>query len=252
MNENKKNYFQQNGFFIFRELLADKELTALRKETDQAIYKRTPPILFEDASPETLADIPKQYKTADGKIFRRLERVIDRGGAFERVILGPVARAITALLSPPISVCLNRHNMLMLKAPHNPAPIPWHQDAAVWNEGTYEHVSAIVAIDDFLPDNGCLEVVPESHRLAPIALGSDHIPTVRVRYDELIRGRSVKVDLRAGDAVLFHGLVLHGSEGNFTAHSRRSLTAAFYPGDLCSVSTAQGARTPQTKSLSTF
>ncbi len=39
MNEKKKNYFQQNGFFIFWELFADEELTALHEEAHQAIHK---------------------------------------------------------------------------------------------------------------------------------------------------------------------------------------------------------------------
>lgn len=132
--------------------------------------------------------------------------------------------------------------MLMLKAPHNPAPVLWHQDAAVWDENTFDHLPVIVALDDFLPDNGCLEVVPCSHRRGPLGLGWNE-NTRRIASEcagEIARG-AVKVELKAGDAVFFHGLLLHGSGGNATAGSRRSLTMAFFPGDLPALSAKTGS-----------
>ncbi len=249
MKTQYQNQFQQDGFLVFQGLLSDQELAALRHDTDLAIQKKTPPIQFDQVSSETSAAVSDLYKTFDGKIFRRLDRVIDRGGAFERIVFGPLAVAFAAILPPPVSVCLNRHNMVMLKAPRNPVRVEWHQDAPIWNEGVYEHVSAIIAIDDFRSDNGCLEVVPGSHRLPPLGFGDDHFRAVRARYEELIQGKSIKVDLRAGDAVLFHGMLLHGSEGNLSEYSRRSLTVGCYPGDLRTVSTIRGDRAPQTRVL---
>jgi len=138
----------------------------------------------------------------------------------------------------------------MLKAPFNPAPVLWHQDAAVWNEGTFEHLSAIVALDDFHRDNGPLEVVPGSHRLGPVALGWDeNTAAIRERHADLIAREKVVVALRAGDAVFFHGLLLHGSAGNPSATTRRTLTVAFYPGDLRAASSERGDRAPQVRML---
>jgi len=147
-------------------------------------------------------------------------------------------------------VCLNRHNMLMLKAPYNPAPVLWHQDAAVWDEGTFEHLSAIVALDDFLPDNGCLEVIPGSHQRGPVGLGwTENTANIKALCGDEIAHNAVPVDLKAGDAVLMHGLLLHGSAGNQSAHTRRSLTVAFFPGDLRAVSTKTAEQKPEVRQL---
>lgn len=249
MNEIQKQYNEQ-GFVIFRRLLSLSELQSLQDETDKAVDAKAQPILFEQESPVACQAVPELYKDEHGKVFRRLNRVIDRGGAFSQVACGPLAHAARQIISSPIFVCLNRHNMVMLKAPFNPAPVLWHQDAAVWNEGTYEHVSAIVALDDFLPRNGCLEVMPGSHKRGSIGLGwEENTEQIKQQCADEIAKDAVKVDLKAGDAVLFHGLLLHGSAGNNSAHTRRSLTIAFFPGDLRLISTAQNAQQPEVRQL---
>jgi phytanoyl-CoA hydroxylase len=243
-----KEQFEQEGFVILREFLSEEELEALRKQTDSAISGKIQPILFEAESAEACAAVPDLYKDEQGRIFRRVNRVIDRGGSFEQIVCGKLAEAAAQILPGPIYVCLNRHNMLMLKAPFNPAPVLWHQDAAVWDEGTFDHLSAIIALDDFRPENGCLEVVPGSHHDGPLGLGwDDNVATALERCADRIASDAVKVDLRAGDAVLFHGLLIHGSSGNNSPHTRRSLTAAFYPGDLRIISTSQGAQRPEVR-----
>jgi ectoine hydroxylase-related dioxygenase (phytanoyl-CoA dioxygenase family) len=249
MNSKIGDDFLEQGYVIIRHLLSPDELQAIRDETGKAIKNKVPPISFDQESPETVAAVSELYKDEEGRVFRRLERVIDRGGIFEEIVEGPLARAIKTILPEPVFVCLNRHNMLMLKAPHNPAPIRWHQDSTIWNEGTFDHVSAIVAIDDFLPDNGCLEAVPGSHHWGPIGEAQGHMDVVQEKYGTDIERKAVKVDLQAGDAVLFHGLLLHGSPGNTSSGSRRSLTVAFFPGNLRDISTKSGEYAPQVRQL---
>lgn len=242
--------YEEQGYLIIRALLSPGELAELRDETDRAVAGKVQPILFEQESPEVCAAVPELYRDEQNRVFRRLNRVLDRGAVFEKIICGPLAEAVAQILPLPLCVCLNRHNMLMLKAPFNPAPVLWHQDAAVWDEGTFDHLSAIVALDDFLPENGCLEVVPGSHLQGPAGLGWDeNTENIRVKYSESIARDAVKVDLKAGDAVLFHGLLMHGSAGNQSSHTRRSLTVAFFPGDLGLVSTSAEPQRPQVREL---
>ena len=240
--------FDRDGYVVFSDLLTTQELRDLRAATDAGVAGRAEPILFEqEADVAGAAAVPPLYKDEEGRVFRRLNRVIYRGGPFAAAVRGPLLGAARVLLSPAsVWVCLNRHNMLMLKAPRNPAPVLWHQDAPVWDEGTFDHLSAIVALDDFRPDNGCLEVLRGSHRRGPFGLGwSENTARIAAECREEIEHRAVKVDLKAGDAVFLHGLLLHGSGGNPSHLSRRSLTVAFFPGDLARVSTRGGEQAPQ-------
>lgn len=223
-----------------RGLLDAQEVRRLREEVDRAVLGRVGPILFEEDSATVGAAVPDAYR--DGtKVFRRLNRVIDRGGMFRQIAEGKLAKIVrTVVGKPTIWACLNRHNMLMLKAPFNPAPVQWHQDAAVWDEGTYDHITAIVALDDFRPDNGALQVLPGSHKHGPIGTGwEQNVTRIKKEWSDAITTGAVTADLRAGDAVLMHGLLLHGSPGNQSPDTRRSLTIAYYPGDLRKVSTRE-------------
>ena len=242
MTEDRRTLYARQGYVTVRQLLSPDELLALQRQTEGAIHNKAQPIQFDQVGEEARAAVPDSFKDSEGRIFRRLDRAIDRGGAYEAVACGTLARAVAQILQGPIYVCLNRHNMVMLKAPFNPAPVQWHQDAAVWNEGTFEHLSAIVAIDDFRLDSGCLEVVPGSHQWGPLGLGwEENITAIIQGYQERIAHEAVPVDLKAGDAVLFHGLLLHGSPGNQSAYARRSLTICYYPGDLSRISTRREA-----------
>jgi phytanoyl-CoA hydroxylase len=227
----------EQGYVILRGLLEAEEVAALREAVDRAVRGRVAPILFEEDSTAAAGAVPETYRDGN-KVFRRLNRVMDRGGIFQQVAKGKLAQAVRIVLGEQaVWACLNRHNMLMLKAPFNPAPVLWHQDAAVWDEGTYEHVTAIVAVDDFLPDNGALQVLPKSHTHGPIGLGwEQNVKQINEEWGEAIRTGAVTVDLHAGGALLMHGLLLHGSPGNQSAQTRRSLTIAYYPGDLRKVS----------------
>jgi phytanoyl-CoA hydroxylase len=237
MSQSLKETYAKQGYVIVRGLLSAQEVKALREEVDRAVLGRVGPILFEEDSAAAGAAVPAAYRDGN-KVFRRLNRVIDRGGVFQQVARGKLAEAARSVVdAPAVWACLNRHNMLMLKAPFNPAPVQWHQDAAVWDEGTYDHITAIVAVDDFRADNGALQVLPGSHTHGPIGLGwEQNVKRISEEWSEAIRTGAVTADLRAGDALLMHGLLLHGSPGNQTAQTRRSLTIAYYPGDLRKVS----------------
>ena len=108
---------------------------------------------------------------------------------------------------------------LFVKAPRDPGIVAWHQDLAYWDLSSDRTVTAWVALTDSTSANGCMCVVPDSHRgpLLDHRLGRD-------RHNRLLRGQLVRVDLpperiaplelRAGQLSLHHGLLLHSSPPN--------------------------------------
>lgn len=79
-------------------------------------------------------------------------------------------------------------------------------------------VNALIALDHFTLDNGATHVAPESHRWAVGRGAESH---------EL--RRSV---MRAGDAMLFRGDLIHGGGANHTALSRRAVSISYCAGWL--------------------
>lgn len=93
----------------------------------------------------------------------------------------------------------------------------WHQDRAVAREeaDTTRMVTVWIAITDATLDNGCLQVIPGSHKNDM----QTHCPAAQlgIPHDNIALDEATPLPVGAGGAVLFHPLTIHGSREN---HSR--------------------------------
>lgn len=98
----------------------------------------------------------------------------------------------------------------------------WHQDRAVTlEEADRTHmVTAWVAVTDATAENGCLQVIPGSHR-GKMKLHCPN-PQVGIPKQFLNENEAVPLPVRSGGVILFHPLTIHGSLINRTAHIRWS------------------------------
>ncbi len=111
-------------------------------------------------------------------------------------------------------------------------PVLWHQDAAYWPLQPMEVVSLWLAVDDSTPDNGCLQVLPGSHRGAvhglrridavANVLGSE----IAVEVDE---SAAVDVVVPRGGVSVHHPAIVHGSRANTSSRRRCGLTIRYIP-----------------------
>lgn len=116
------------------------------------------------------------------------------------------------------------------------APFPWHQEAPYWVHGA-EQVESIVSVlcylDDATPDNGCLWVIPGSHRHGTIP-GTPDRGVLGALYTDVrqIDGEALPVALPAGSAIWFHRDLVHGSQSNRSQRDRRVFVMAYQPAGL--------------------
>lgn len=97
---------------------------------------------------------------------------------------------------------------------------PWHQDngyADIINPRS--NVTIWVALDDVDECNGCVWVVPGSHRQGLL----DHRPASADNWhlNVPVEGDGIPARLQAGEAIAFTGLTLHRSKYNQTDKPRR-------------------------------
>jgi ectoine hydroxylase-related dioxygenase (phytanoyl-CoA dioxygenase family) len=98
----------------------------------------------------------------------------------------------------------------------------WHQDRAVTLEEAdrTRMVTVWLAVTDATVENGCLQVIPGSHRGEMMP----HCPNPQVGIPEsFIDGtRARPLPVKSGGAILFHPLTIHGSLVNTTSKVRWS------------------------------
>jgi ectoine hydroxylase len=109
----------------------------------------------------------------------------------------------------------------------------WHQDYGTWarDDGMPEPraMNISVFVDEVLPINGPLMLVPRSHNEGVLQAGHDlsttSYPLWTLDNDTVTRlvrqGGIVTPTGKPGAVLLFHGNLVHGSAGNITPYPRK-------------------------------
>ena len=126
---------------------------------------------------------------------------------------GPMLATASALLGEPAVLYKEKINY---KLPGGAGYSP-HQDAPAYRF-VDTHVSCMVAVDDALVGNGCLEVVSGAHQeLLPVD------DTGCIRGDVVAELDWAPVEVRAGETLWFHSRTPHRSGPNLGHTPRRAL-----------------------------
>jgi ectoine hydroxylase len=125
------------------------------------------------------------------------------------------------------------HHKMMLKEPFVGGAWEWHQDYGYWyhNGCLYPLLaSCLIAIDRATRANGCLQVLTGSHHLGRLDHGKtgDQAGADPERVAEAVKRHELAyVEAGPGDALFFHGNLLHRSDQNTSPDPRWSLICCY-------------------------
>ena len=151
------------------------------------------------------------------------------------------------LLGP---VILLRHTRIFYKYPQSDAWVGWHQDGITEHLTDGQAPAIWLGLTDATVENGCLRVVPRSHRLGMLShwsrqtrddlassSTSDREPgsadgddnELSVKLAKVPEGLDAPFDvvMKAGEMSFHHPLALHGSNPNASAEPRIGLSATY-------------------------
>lgn len=219
----ERRFFQAQGYLRLPGWLAEPRVAELNVLADDELARvRTP----SGSSAWNLLENAPSEPGKEPAVYR-LSRIAARHSAFEEVAReARVAELMQEVLGPDAAWCVNRHNMMLIKAPRVGREVPWHQDGVNW--GHTGMVSLMVFLEEATPDNGCLQIVPGAHRegLFDPAPNSGNMNAADPVQASWIR-QAVPVPARPGDALLFHACTPHHSAANGSERSRRNLIFAY-------------------------
>ena len=161
-------------------------------------------------------DAPAEQRVS--KVFR-----LHRDGVFHRFITSPeVLEVATALLGPEVDCFLSQ---FIFKNPGAWGQ-PWHQDEWYFPFDRHPQVGLWLAVTEATLQNGCLFVLPGSHR-EPV---HDHVPDRRpganFGYMEIVDhdpSAAVPVLMEEGDLLVFHSRLMHCSIDNESTGIRAAM-----------------------------
>jgi ectoine hydroxylase-related dioxygenase (phytanoyl-CoA dioxygenase family) len=111
---------------------------------------------------------------------------------------------------------------------------PWHQDGEYWPIEPLATCTVWIAIDASTPENGCLRVIPGSHREQRLAKHSQNDAeglalNLELDHSEFREADAQDIVLEPGQVSLHDVYLYHGSEANHSDRPRRGMTLRYMP-----------------------
>lgn len=213
------DFYREQGYVLARGVFSRDEVATFQQEIDE-LFARA-----EEAGRATEATWGGAWREAAGvgtatAVATRVDsihNVQNHSAVFTRMIVDPrlVDRA-AELIGPNVQL---HHTKLHNKPPAVGSPFPMHQDYPYFPHSRDSVIAAMVHMDDARVENGCMCVVPGSHKLGPIEHRNDgnfYLP-----LDEWPLERAVTVEADAGDVLFLTYQTVHGSYVNRSEGPRR-------------------------------
>ena len=139
--------------------------------------------------------------------------------------------AVESVIGKNILIC---GTTLFIKDPNEKGFVSFHQDAKYIGLEPYNWVTVWVAVTDANEDNGCMRMVPGSHK--------DNLKYHKQKFDDnnlLTRGQTIEnvsldntdpIILKAGEVSLHHPTIVHGSGLNLSNDRRIGFVIQSYIG----------------------
>lgn len=229
-------YFHENGYLVIDRGVDETTLRDADEAITDLIDGKIPG--FRSITVESQAR--EAFKTMDLESRRKAVRKV-----FNFVDVEPRLHAL--MWNEDIVDVLRRmmgdepvhlQDMAMLKPPRIGREKPWHQDCAYFNVPIDTTVVGVWgALDPATVENGCMHVIPGSHREGPhphFKVRDWQICDTDVRADQ-----GVPVPLEPGGLLFWHGLTHHGSPMNRSDQSRRGIQLHYQPKSVGKLTTEE-------------
>lgn len=238
--------FHRDGYVIVRQLADEPTRLAMADATRAGLASGLPPVEYE--ADVAYPGAPASRKAHGGDTIRRLKEAHARHSVFTQWVSGfSVAGRLRQLMGPDVVMPLAHHNCIMTKQPQFSSETGWHQDIRYWAFERPELVSLWLALGRETEENGCLYLIPGTHRMNFERHRLDQALFLRPELPEnadLIAKKTPAL-LEPGDVLLFHCRTFHAAGRNQTSQPKFSVVFTFRPLDNRPVPGTRSASLPE-------
>jgi phytanoyl-CoA hydroxylase len=203
----EKKHYDEFGYVVVSDLFQKEELSGMNQELDGC-------------------EAPPQSSGEHEGFTYQLAMLTDKTKNFahdERILT-----LIEDIVKPGIAIFSSK---LLTKLPHSPSVCHWHQDDAYYTEvvNSDTRMSIWVPLQDTDEKNGCLWIVPGSHKqgLQPYTIQNNGTCRKALDEEQVDLSKAEPVPMKAGSILLFNALTWHSSKGNETEHVRRAFIVSY-------------------------
>jgi ectoine hydroxylase-related dioxygenase (phytanoyl-CoA dioxygenase family) len=232
--------FGEQGYHVACEIFDADEIARLREGYDYILELAARTDLSEDSLTGKGREVHIHLQTPEPMLGPEAVRYLRKvqwpsliHPAFEEI---RNSAKFPALLEPLIGTSLKQYiNQINFKIPGGDISFPWHQDirpTPAFRAQVNNYVQTIIVVDEATVDNGCLHVIPGSHKLGNLKVKRYAKGQIE---DQVDVSTAVPCEAMPGDVVMFTSYTVHGSTPNTTDKPRRSYINGFVRASSCDV-----------------
>lgn len=229
--------FEANGFLKGSVVLNEEEVEKLREELNLVMEGKTvkQPVLNHNKNKSDKGLYDDMEMSVDEKVVQIVNIWTASDLFFKHASHTTICEEIAQLCkSDTLRIW---HDQVQYKPPVSGGPTGWHQDHPLWPIlQPADLVSAWVALDDAVIENGCMWMVPRSHKWGDqqqyLASTPDFKPYHK-KPELLPEGavvEAVPFEIKKGQVGYHHCLTWHGSPHNRSQLKRRAIAVHYMPG----------------------
>jgi ectoine hydroxylase-related dioxygenase (phytanoyl-CoA dioxygenase family) len=212
--------YNKDGYLITKNVLTKEEIAELQKSCDELVQRA-------ESQNGPLKDATWQgdwnkNKQEDSKVIS-IHNVQNHSTFFAKLLFNAKLTKYASQLIPGGNVALH-HTKFHEKPAGKGSPFPMHQDYPYFPHKKDSLIAIIVHVDKSTVANGCLCVMPGSHKEfiadATITAPSGHNYLDPEKYPI---SKAIPVEMEAGDILFLSYKTVHGSYANTSETERRRI-----------------------------
>lgn len=214
--------FWRDGYATVENAVTPAQLAALRRELAEwveASRAETKPFGTPTIDGRPRFDMGAEH-TAERPALRRVNNPSDISPAYREVMENAaIVDMVTDLIGPDVKF---HHCKINVKLPGSNTEVGYHQDFPYTPHTNDDIVTALLMLDDMTPENGCLTVVPGSHRgpLYSLFEKDVFVGSIAANVTAKLKPRELQITGKAGSVCLMHTRLVHGSDANRSTRNR--------------------------------
>lgn len=216
------DFYKQQGYLLVKGVFNSEEVKEMREAVERIILRAA--AANKDHNHAWQGDYlpPEQLKKL---VLKGFHDVHYHDASFLRAIVHANMTSVLAqLIGPNVQL---HHSKMLVKPPENGAAFPMHQDYPYFPHEKHTMLAASVHLDDADVDNGCLHVIPGSHRQGAMP----HVGKHYLDAKQYPVSSGIACPAEAGDVLFFNYLTVHGSPANRSERTRRNVLFQYRSAD---------------------
>ncbi|MBM85867.1 MAG: restriction endonuclease subunit S [Rhodospirillaceae bacterium] len=222
LSRGQVDQYELDGFIVVERAVTQEQLAKLRQELARWVEESR-----EHVGPygEPTIDGRPRFDmgvehTAEQPALRRVNNPSDVSESYFEVMSDSrIVDMVADLIGPDVKF---HHCKINQKCPGAHTAVHYHQDFAFTPHSNDDVVTALLMLDELTEENGCLMVVPGSHRGPMFSLfdGDDFVGRVSKQIEENLVAQQIPITGPAGSVCLMHTRLAHGSTPNLSESPR--------------------------------